>query len=64
MYVLSGDFEFTVNGITSIFSNGDTIVIPSNTPHRGKALTDCKIIFLFGNFLPRFTIQNLEKDVL
>lgn len=48
MYVLSGDFEFTVNGITSIFSNGDIIVIPSNTPHRGKALTNCKIMDVFS----------------
>ena len=48
MHVLSGDFEFTVNGITSIFSKGDTIVIPSNTPHRGKALTNCKIMDVFS----------------
>ena len=48
MHVLSGDFEFTVNGITSVFSNGDTIVIPSNTPHRGKALTNCKIMDVFS----------------
>ena len=48
MHVLSGDFEFTVDGITSIFSNGDTIVIPSNTPHKGKALTSCKIMDVFS----------------
>ena len=48
MHVVSGDFEFTVNGITSVFSNGDTIVIPSNTPHRGKALTNCKIMDVFS----------------
>ena len=44
MHVISGDFEFTINGLTSVFSEGDTIVIPSNIPHRGKALTNCKIM--------------------
>ena len=48
MHVLSGDFEFTINGLTSVFSKGDTIVIPSNSPHRGKALTDCKIMDVFS----------------
>ena len=47
MHVLSGEFEFTINGITSVFSKGDTIVIPSNTPHRGTALTNCKIMDVF-----------------
>ena len=48
MHVLSGDFSFTINGIPSIFTKGDTIVIPSNTPHRGTALTDCKIMDVFS----------------
>ena len=48
MHVISGEFEFTVDGITSVFSNGDTIVIPSNTPHKGKALTSCKIMDVFS----------------
>ena len=48
MHVISGDFEFTINGLTSVFSEGDTIVIPSNIPHRGKALTDCKIMDVFS----------------
>ena len=48
MHVISGDFEFTINGLTSVFSEGDTIVIPSNIPHRGKALTNCKIMDVFS----------------
>ena len=48
MHVLSGDFEFTINGITSKFSEGDTIVIPSNTPHKGTALTNCRIMDVFS----------------
>ena len=48
MHVLSGEFEFTIDGTTSVFSNGDTIVIPSNTPHGGKALTNCKIMDVFS----------------
>ena len=48
MHVLSGDFKFTIDGITSTFSEGDIIVIPSNTPHRGTALTNCKIMDVFS----------------
>ena len=48
MHVISGDFEFTINGLTSVFSEGDTIVIPSNIAHRGKALTNCKIMDVFS----------------
>ena len=48
MHVLSGDFEFTIDGATSVFSQGDTIVIPSNMPHRGTAITNCKIMDVFS----------------
>ena len=45
--VISGDFEFTINGEKRLCKPGDVATIPSNVPHSGKALTDCKIIDVF-----------------
>ncbi|NAY92903.1 cupin domain-containing protein [Muricauda sp. JGD-17] len=47
MHVVQGNFEFTLNGKTSICQPGDVIIIPSNTPHSGKALTPCKLMDIF-----------------
>ena len=47
MHVISGSFSFTIEGETSVFGEGDTIVIPSNCKHCGSALTDCKIMDVF-----------------
>lgn len=47
MHVISGSFSFTLEGETSVFGEGDTIVIPSNYKHYGTALTDCKIMDVF-----------------
>ena len=48
MYVVSGKFNFTIDGNTSIFSEGDIIVIPSNCTHSGEAITNCKIMDVFS----------------
>ena len=48
MHVISGSFSFTLEGETSVFGEGDTIVIPSNSKHFGTALTDCKIMDVFS----------------
>ena len=45
--VLEGRFEMTVNGETRIYEPGMVVTIPSNIPHSGKALTDCKLIDVF-----------------
>lgn len=45
--VLEGEFEITVNAKTTICRKGDVVVIPSNMPHGGKALTDCYILDIF-----------------
>ena len=39
MHVIDGRFEFTVGGVTQVYEAGELIVIPSETPHSGKALT-------------------------
>ncbi len=47
MHVVEGDFEFTLDGNTKIYYAGDVVLIPSNTPHGGKALTPCKLMDVF-----------------
>ncbi|WP_422348897.1 cupin domain-containing protein [Flagellimonas sp.] len=48
MHVLEGEFEFTLDGRTQTYLAGDVVVIPSNTPHGGKALTPCKLMDVFS----------------
>ena len=48
MHVVQGEFEFTLNGETAIYRSGDVVVIPSNTPHSGKALTACMLMDVFS----------------
>ncbi|PSR11308.1 MAG: cupin domain-containing protein [Bacteroidetes bacterium] len=45
--LLAGTFEMTVNGQTTICQAGEVVVIPGNTPHAGRALTDCQLIDVF-----------------
>lgn len=46
-HMIEGEFEFTINGETKVVSPGMLTVIPSNMPHSGKAITDCKILDVF-----------------
>jgi len=48
MQVVSGKFEFTLNGKTKVFTEGDIVLIPSNHLHGGKALTPCKLMDVFS----------------
>lgn len=45
--LLEGEFELTVAGTPYKLTPGSVFVIPSDLPHSGKALTDCKIIDTF-----------------
>ena len=47
MHILEGQFEFTLDGKTQICEPGAVVVIPSNKPHTGTSITDCKIIDVF-----------------
>ncbi|MEM6524533.1 MAG: cupin domain-containing protein [Bacteroidota bacterium] len=46
--ILEGEFEFTANGETRICKAGDVVVLKSNVPHSGRAITDCKILDVFS----------------
>ncbi|MEO0571783.1 MAG: cupin domain-containing protein [Bacteroidota bacterium] len=48
MHVVEGNFAFNLDGKTKVYHPGDVVVIPSNTPHGGKALTVCKLMDVFS----------------
>ncbi len=48
MHVLEGRFEFTVGETTQVYEAGELVVIPSDTPHKGKALTPCRLMDVFS----------------
>jgi len=47
-HIVKGDFELTVDGVPHLLRAGDLFIIPSNTVHSGKSITDCDIIDVFN----------------
>ncbi|MFN0014955.1 MAG: cupin domain-containing protein [Saprospiraceae bacterium] len=45
--LLEGEFEFVLGGQTMRLRSGQSIVIPSNVPHSGRAITACRLIDVF-----------------
>ena len=48
MHVVDGEFEFTLNGNTAVYTAGAVVHIPSHAPHSGKALTPCQLMDVFS----------------
>jgi len=46
--VVAGTFELTLDGETDVLELGRIAVIPPNTPHSGRAQTECEIIDVFS----------------
>lgn len=46
--VLDGVFQLTVAGEPVILKPGAVLVIPSNVPHSGLAITDCILLDIFN----------------
>ena len=46
--VLEGKFELTINGESKVYEPGGVVIIPSNIPHGGAAITDCKLLDIFS----------------
>jgi len=47
-FVIEGQFELTVDGVTRIVDVNTFALIPSNVFHSGRAITDCKLIDVFS----------------
>ena len=45
--MVEGQYELTVDGAPLVLGPGTVVVIPPNTRHSGKALTDCRILDVF-----------------
>ena len=45
--VIEGTYELTVDGEPKQLQAGEIAVIPSNVPHSGMAITDCKLMDVF-----------------
>jgi len=48
MHVVKGEFKFTLGDVTKVYHSGDVVIIPSNTPHSGKAITPCTLMDVFS----------------
>jgi quercetin dioxygenase-like cupin family protein len=48
MHVMDGQFEFTLDGRTRVYGQGDIVLIPSLATHSGRALTACKLMDIFS----------------
>src|SRR5690606_10696585 len=48
LHVLEGEFEFAMGGKTQVCKAGDSVMIPSNALHGGKAITKCRLMDVFS----------------
>ena len=46
-YMLEGEFELIVDGVTHHMTPGTIVIIPSNVRHSGRAITDCRLLDVF-----------------
>lgn len=46
--VVEGEFELTLDGETDVLTPGRIAVIPPETLHSGRAVTECEIIDVFS----------------
>ncbi len=58
--LLKGQFEMTVNGEYQKAEIGELIIIPGNTNHEGKALTDCIIFDIFSPVREDYKAKQVE----
>lgn len=47
VYMLEGRFELVLDGDPQVLEPGSVLVIESDVPHAGRAITDCRILDVF-----------------
>lgn len=47
-YVIQGEIEFTIGGVTRNCRAGDSYAMPGDVEHKVQALTDCVVIDIFA----------------
>lgn len=47
-YIIEGQLDMVIGEVACSLTSGMYHVIPSNTPHSAIAVTDCKVIDVFG----------------
>ncbi len=57
--LLEGQFELILGGQRILAQSGQVIVIPSNVPHSGRALTRCRILDVFYPIREDFRSKNV-----
>lgn len=48
VHVLEGRLELEAGGVVTVVGPGTVFAIPSGVPHRGRALTDCRVMDVFA----------------
>jgi quercetin dioxygenase-like cupin family protein len=46
--VLEGELEIVVGGVTHRLTPGQVLIIPSEVPHSGRAMTKCRVLDVFA----------------
>ncbi len=46
-YVITGRFDYTVNGVTKTISSGDSVYVPSNAVHGMRCLEKGEVVDIF-----------------
>jgi len=47
-YIIEGQLDMVIGGVAYSLTDGMYHVIPSEMPHSAEAITDCKVIDVFG----------------
>jgi len=42
--IMEGELEMQIGEAVNLLTNGMISIVPSNVPHRAKAISDCKVI--------------------
>lgn len=56
--LLSGEFEFTIDGICARAKPGHIAIVPSNVDHSGLAVTDCQLMDIFYPLRKEYRVNN------